>query len=234
MSTGSGDSATKIKICGMGSAEAAWVAASAGADYMGFVFVEGVRRQLSATKGQQIIRSYRTRGDRRDRRRGKGPKLVGLFRNQDVDWVNRISRQMDLDAVQLNGEEDEIYMRRVHKPIVRQVKIKPETTQPELADTVESHLEADRIVLLDRYDAKVPGGGGVKFDWSVAEGIANREGVLLAGGLTPENVGDAMRQLSPWGVDISSGVETDGVKDHDKIRAFVEAVRLADSLSQRV
>lgn len=214
---------TKIKICGMRTSEAAWVAASAGADYMGFVFVEGVRRQLSTTEGQTVIRSYRTRGDRR----GKGPQLVGLFRNQDIDWVNHISRQMDLDCVQLNGEEDEGYMRRIHKPIVRQVRVKAETAKSELAETVQAHLDAGRIVLLDKYDAKVPGGGGVTFDWSVAEGIANREGVLLAGGLTPENVGDAIKQLSPWGVDISSGVETDGVKDHGKIQAFIEAVRSA-------
>ena len=86
---------------------------------------------------------------------------------------------------------------------------------------------AGRIVLLDKYDTKVPGGSGSSFDWSVAEGIASREGVLLAGGLTPENVGEAISQLSPWGVDISTGVETDGVKDHAKIRAFVEAVRAA-------
>ncbi len=218
---------TKIKICGMRSAEAAWVAASAGVDYMGFVFVEGVRRQLSTTEGQAIIRSYRTRGDRRDRRRGKGPKLVGLFRNQDLDWVNHISRQMDLDGVQLNGEEDESYTRGVHKPVIRQVRIRPETSREQLSDIVQPHLDAGRIVLLDKYDARVPGGSGGSFDWSVAEGIASREGVLLAGGLTPENVGDAIKQLSPWGVDISSGVETDGVKDHAKIRAFVEAVRAA-------
>lgn len=218
---------TKIKICGLRTVEAAWVAASEGADYLGFVFVEGVRRQLNTTQGQTVIRTYRTLGDRRDRRRGKGPQLAGLFRNQDRDWVNRISRQMDLDCVQLNGEEDEAYTRGVHKPVFRQVKIKPETTQQELSESVQAELDAGRIVVLDKYDAKMPGGGGVSFDWSVAEGVANREGVLLAGGLTPENVGDAIKQLSPWGVDVSSGVETDGVKDHEKIAAFIAAVRSA-------
>ena len=141
--------------------------------------------------------------------------------------MNQISRQMDLDCVQLTGEEDESYALSVHKPVFRQVRIRPETTQQELADAVQTQLDAGRNVVLDRYDAKVPGGGGVSFDWSVAEGVANREGVLLAGGLNPENVGDAIRQLSPWGVDVSSGVETDGAKDHDKIRTFIEAVRAA-------
>ncbi len=221
---------TKIKICGLRTAEAAWVAASEGVDFLGFVFVEGVRRQLKPSEGQAVIRSYRTRGDRRDRRRGKGPQLVGLFRNQDAGMVNRLSRQTDLDRIQLTGDEDETYARSIHKPVFRQVRIRPETTRVELSETVQTQLDAGRMVVLDRYDAKVPGGGGVSFDWSVAEGVANREGVLLAGGLTPENVGDAIRQLEPWGVDVSSGVETDGVKDHDKIRAFIEAVRAVQEI----
>ena len=216
---------TKIKICGFQTAEAAWVAASEGADFLGFNFVEGVKRQLKAFEGQAIIRSYRTRGDRRDRRKGKGPQVVGLFRNQDADWVNHIARQMDLDSLQLNGEEDEPYTRSMHKPIIRQIRIRPETSREELAEIVQKHLDAQRLVLLDRYDAKVPGGSGASFDWSIAEGIANRKGVFLAGGLTPENVGDAIRRLNPWGVDVASGVETDGAKDHAKIKAFIEAVR---------
>jgi phosphoribosylanthranilate isomerase len=218
---------TKVKICGLRTAEAARVAASAGADYLGFVFVEGVRRQLKAFEGQAVIRSYRTRGDRRDRRRGRGPQVVGLFGNQDADWVNQVARQMDLDCVQVTGDGDEVHARRIHRPVFRQVRIKAETTPDELSETVQTQLDAGRTVVLDRYDAKVPGGGGVSFDWAVAEKVASREGVLLAGGLTPENVGDAIRQLRPWGVDVSSGVETDGVKDHGKIIAFIEAVRSA-------
>ncbi len=216
---------TKVKICGIQTAEAAWVAAKAGADFLGFNFVEGVRRQLKESEGQAVIRSYRTRGDRRDRRQGKGPRLVGLFRDQDSEWVNRLSRQVDIDCVQLNGNEDDSYTRSMHKPVIRQVRVKPETTQVELSATVQAHLDTGRIVLLDSYDARAPGGTGTRFDWSIAEGIVNRERVMLAGGLNPDNVGDAIRQLSPWGVDVASGVETDGVKDHDKIRAFIEAVR---------
>lgn len=216
---------TRIKICGLMNAESAWVAASEGADYLGFNFVEGVRRQLTATEGQTVIRTYRTLGDRRDRRKGKGPQVVGLFRNQDAAWVNRLSRQMDIDCVQLNGEEDGAYARAVLKPVIRQIRIKPETIRQELSEVVQTELDAGRIVLLDKFDAKVPGGSGQSFDWSVAEGIANRERVMVAGGLTPENVGDAIRQLSPWGVDVASGVETDGEKDPARIKAFIQAVR---------
>jgi phosphoribosylanthranilate isomerase len=111
------------------------------------------------------------------------------------------------------------------KPVFRQVRVRPETTPESLAAQMQPHLDAGRVVLLDRYDEKTPGGSGKSFDWSVAEGIASRERVLLAGGLTPENVAKAVQQLRPWGVDVSSGVETDGQKDHAKIRAFIEAAR---------
>ena len=80
---------------------------------------------------------------------------------------------------------------------------------------------------LDRFDKTTPGGSGLSFDWSTARGIANRKNVLLAGGLKPENVQSAITQLSPWGVDVASGVETDGIKDPDRIRAFIEAARSA-------
>lgn len=214
---------TKIKICGMRTAEAAQVAAESGVDYMGFVFVEGVRRQLAVSEGEALISSYRaSTGDE------AGPQVVGLFRNQDADWVNGLAQKLGLDRVQLNGEEDDSYSLSMNRPVIRQIRIRPETTRAELSETVQKQLDVGRIVLLDKYDAKVPGGSGMSFDWSVAEGIAEREGVLLAGGLTPENVGDAIRQLNPWGVDISSGVETDGQKDRAKIRAFVQAVRAAD------
>ena len=222
---------TKIKICGIKTAEAATVAASAGADYLGFNFVEGVRRQLQAHKAQEIVTNYRASLEGMYQRRSDEPRLVGLFRDQDLDWVNRITRQMDLDCVQLHGAEDESYMRGVHRQVFRQVRIRPETSRDELSDTVQKHLIAGRVVLLDHFDPKSPGGSGKTFDWSIAEGVASRQRVMLAGGLTPENVGQAIKHLSPWGVDVASGVETDGEKDHDKIRAFVDAVRTADSAS---
>ncbi len=80
------------------------------------------------------------------------------------------------------------------------------------------------MVVLDAYDRSTPGGAGRSFEWSLAEGIVNLDGVLLAGGLTPENVADAVEVLSPWGVDVSSGVETDGEKDAVKIHDFITAV----------
>ena len=217
----------KVKICGLRDGDSAFVAASSGADYLGVVLVEGVRRQLSPFHAQEVVRDFRIRArDHRVKRlRQKGPQVVGLFRNQDARWVNTTARQVDLDFVQLNGEEDEAYMRAMWKPVIRQVRIKSDMSREELSDLVDHHLSHDRIVLLDRYDEDQPGGTGKTFDWSIAEDIASREGVLLAGGLDTQNVQSAIQQLNPWGVDVSTGVETDGIKDHSKIRAFVETAK---------
>lgn len=212
--------AIRIKICGLRSAEAATAAADAGADFLGFNFVDGVRRQLQPEQGAQIIAEYK-----RDRGSSNAPGLVGLFRNQDADWVNEISTSAGLDYVQLNGEEDDAYIAKMNLPIFRQVRVKQGTTPLDLDRLVSPHLNAGRLVLLDHYDKATPGGSGKSFDWAIAVAVANRDNVLLAGGLDPENVGSAIAQLSPWGVDVSSGVETDGVKDPDRIRAFISAVR---------
>ena len=231
---------TKVKICGLRDTENALVAAQAGADFLGFVFVEGVRRQLQPIEGQMVIRGFRIRGYRRRPSAretpgpgpgsgpGRGspvPKLVGLFRNQPPDFVNDVARHADLDYVQLCGDEDEAYIRKMWKPVFRQVRVKDGTTPADLDSIVRPHIEGKRIVVLDRYDEKAPGGAGVTFDWAAAEGVASREGVLLAGGLTPDNVRSAIERLRPWGVDVSSGVETDGVKDPEKVRAFVAAAK---------
>jgi phosphoribosylanthranilate isomerase len=211
----------KVKIDGLRTVEAALVAAEAGADFMGFVFVEGVRRQLQPDEGAAIIAEYRASAP------ASGPKITGLFRDQPLEWVNEVADRAGLDIVQLTGDEDAAYASQIKRPVFRQVHVRPETTHEQLEIIVQAHLAAGRSVVLDRYDPKTPGGAGKVFDWSVAEGIACRERVLLAGGLDQDNVAKAVRQLRPWGVDVSSGVETDGQKDHGKIKAFIKAARSA-------
>jgi len=213
---------TRIKICGLRSAEAAVVASDAGANYMGFVFVEGVRRQLQPEEGAQILADYRE-----GRKTLNRPVLVGLFRNQDARMVNETARNAGLDFLQLCGDEDSEYVEQLELPVFKQVRVKDDTTPVQLDSIVSNHLDAGCGVVLDKYDKDTPGGSGKSFDWAVADRVAHKENILLAGGLTPENVGSAISQLSPWGVDVSSGVETDGVKDPARIRAFIEAVRQA-------
>ena len=209
----------RVKICGLRAAEHALVAADAGADLLGFVFVEGVRRQLQPDAARDVISAYRAAHG------PAGPKLVGLFRNQPADWVNLIIRDIGLDLAQLCGDEAPEYAADLVVPTVRQVFVRPDTDTVQLRREVDDTLEDHEMVVLDRFDPGAPGGTGKAFDWRVAEGIAGKRGVLLAGGLDPDNVAGAVRLLRPWGVDVSTGVETDGVKDPAKIRAFVEAAR---------
>jgi phosphoribosylanthranilate isomerase len=150
-----------------------------------------------------------------------------LFRNQDADWVNQTARQADLDYLQLCGDENCEYMDRRELPVLKQVRVRKGTTPEKLAGMVSPFLASNRSVVLDRYDRDTPGGSGRTFDWAAAEGVANLDNVLLAGGINPENVGSAINQLSPWGIDVSTGVETDGMKDPVRIRAFIDAVRNA-------
>ena len=217
----------KVKICGFRDGESALEAARFGADFLGFVLVEGVRRQLTPFEAQEVVRNYRIRA--RDHRvkmaRFKGPKIVGLFRNQQARWVNKVAQQVDLDYVQLCGEEDEGYMRSMWRPVIRQIRVKSGMNTSDLLEAVEYHLSRGRHVLLDSFDEGTPGGSGKIFDWRLAEGVVDKENVLLAGGLDPVNVGSAISQLNPWGVDVSSGVESEGLKDHSKIRDFIQTAK---------
>lgn len=216
---------TRIKICGIRDVEAAVAASNAGADYLGFNFIEGVRRQIQPDEGAGIVSEYRQAGN------SSTAKPVGLFRNQPADFVNETARLAGLEWLQLCGDEDDGYFAQMEFPVFKQVRVREGITSDVLRQQVSHHLNANRSVVLDSYDKKTLGGSGRTFDWAAAQGVANLENVLLAGGLNPENVQNAIKQLSPWGVDVSSGVETGGEKNPERIRAFIEAVQTADRIS---
>ena len=160
---------------------------------------------------------------------------MGLFADQDVEHVNSVARLVGLDMVQLCGSEPPEYWARVEPLIIKVVHVPHAASgdtddQYAVVETVEARLhainDAGHIALLDRESSVQPGGMGQTFDWSVARELAALgHRFILAGGLTPENVGSAIDTVKPWGVDVSSGVETDGVKDADKIRSFIAAAR---------
>lgn len=207
----------KIKICGLRSAEAAIVASDAGADFLGFNFVEGVRRQIKIADALQILDDYREGRNTPNR-----PGLVGLFRNQEVSEVNETARTLALDYLQLCGDEDAEYISKVEIPVFKQLFIREGSTSSDVDAMVSSFLSSGIGTILDSFTKGALGGSGKSFDWTSAEGVVNRDKVFLAGGLNPSNVQSAIEQLTPWGVDVSSGVETDGVKDPSRIRAFIE------------
>lgn len=231
---------TIFKICGFRDAAAAKVAADAGASFLGFVFVEGVRRQLSPRRGAETIAELRSAlgGDSRESDGGGAfskplPKIVGLFANQPADFVNGVARACGLDYAQLCGDETPDFWNELELPVIRQVKVREslgrEGAVALAARQASEALAAGHLALLDKHKRGELGGTGAAFDWTLAKEIGatvnGGGGLMLAGGLTPENVADAIETASPWGVDVSSGVETGGVKDHAKIRGFARAAR---------
>ena len=214
---------TKLKICGLRDAGHALVAADAGADFLGFNFVPGVRRQLSEEQARDIIHRYRQSGE------DDGPRLVGLFANQPLADVNRIVESCGLDLAQLCGDEPPEYWDQIAVPVIRQIKVRDDRpideTVAQVLDATETVVSRGQLAMLDRHERGALGGTGKSFDWAIAQEVAKQQDFLLAGGLSPDNVGQAIATVWPWGVDVSSGVETDGTKDPDKIIAFAKAVR---------
>ena len=152
------------------------------------------------------------------------PLIVGVFADQSLEDVEAIASASGIDLVQLSGGEDADYVARIELPVIKGLHVGDTTDAMEVFEmALERRATA---LLLDTASADgARGGTGLRFDWDVAAGVARRLPFLLAGGLTAENVAQAVELVEPWGVDVSTGVETDGAKDIDKIRAFVRAAK---------
>ncbi len=154
------------------------------------------------------------------------PDLVGVFVNKDTTYINEVAEQVGLHIVQLHGNESPEFCRTITRPVIKALRPQDMTD----VDKLRAYREVAWHILLDTPTPKW-GGSGMKHDWSLARTAAKEASILLAGGLTPENVVEAIQQVYPWGVDVSSGVETNGKKDVEKIRAFIENVRNAVAAS---
>jgi len=213
----------KIKICGIRDKAHALAAVEAGADFIGLVFAPS-KRQVTAVEACQIVTAVRKESD--------AVRAVGVFVNMPASKVNQIADFCALDYVQLSGDESWEYCHDITKPIIKAVRVgqqDPDGICAELSAGAKA-LSAQRFVtLLDSQVEGEYGGTGLTFDWKLAQQIARKVPVIIAGGLDPENVAQAIEIVSPWGVDVSSGVEAGGNKDVAKIRAFIEAVRRADA-----
>ncbi|MDA0769422.1 MAG: hypothetical protein BZY79_05930 [SAR202 cluster bacterium Casp-Chloro-G4] len=214
---------TEFKICGLRTLEDALAAADAGASFLGFVFVPGVRRQIDEELASEIIQEVKKHTG------SDGPRIVGLFANQPLPDVNRIVGKCNLDFAQLCGDEPPDYWDNVEAWVIKMLKVADDGPKEKLVAGLRKHIEDAvsrmHLCLLDKYTAGALGGTGKSFDWNIAAEIARHYRIILAGGLTPKNVREAMSTAGPWGVDVSTGVETDGVKDIEKIKAFGNTVR---------
>jgi phosphoribosylanthranilate isomerase len=225
---------TYVKICGVSDPKHARVAAACGADFVGVVFAPS-QRQVTLGQAKQVAKALgKAPGERlpasdaatiEEALRRRRPLLVGVFADQDPDTINGIAEEVGLDLVQLSGSEPWEVNGHLKRPVLKCMKMRDGETAADLL----FHYHGTALLLLDPFVPGVYGGTGRTLDWRIAAEIARKTPTVLAGGLTPENVGEAVRGVQPWAVDVSSGVETDGAKDPAKIRAFIAAAKSCDS-----
>lgn len=200
---------TRIKLCGLTRPEDIRAANAAGADYVGFVFAEKSHRFVFPDAAAQLKALLDER-----------IQAVGVFVNAPVEQVAGLLAAGTIDMAQLHGSEDEAYIaalrQRTSKPILQSFRV---DSPADVARAVRSQAD---FLLLDNG----PGGTGQRFDWSLVQEVTRP--FFLAGGLCPENVAEAVCTVRPYAVDVSSGIETGGVKDAAKMQAFVRAVRQAE------
>jgi phosphoribosylanthranilate isomerase len=208
-----------VKICGITRPEDAVVAVRAGADWLGLNFWPTSKRCLTLAQASDVIRA--ARGER------AGVEIIGVFVDQPLGEVTGVLSSLELDRVQLHGDESPDLVRRLG---ARAIKA--------LAMSDPSHLDEMTefdcpVVLLDT-PSPGRGGSGIVGDWSVAQAAAALRPVILAGGLTPDNVADAIAEVGPYGVDVASGVEiAPGVKDHTLVARFIAEARAAAARRQQ-
>lgn len=195
-----------IKICGITNPADAAAAVTAGAQALGFVFWPKSPRFVDPYRAKAIARAL--------------PPFVtpvGVFVNQPLDYVNAVAGLVGLGVVQLHGDEDPAYARLVKRPVLKAVSV---------AGDAAARWPAEVMLLVDAHDPVRRGGTGSTADWALAAALAAERRIVLAGGLTAENVAAAVAAVRPYGIDVSSGVEVSpGVKDHGRIAALLAQLR---------
>ncbi|MBR52789.1 phosphoribosylanthranilate isomerase [Candidatus Poribacteria bacterium] len=210
---------TRIKICGITNLDDGLEAIAAGVDALGFVFVPNTPRYITPPQAKLVIKQL-------------PPFItnVGLFVDSEIDEIEDIVNHCKLDAVQLHGNESPEMCSQIslQTKVIKSFHVKKEL------QVLRNEIENYRVdaYLLDTFIKGKAGGTGQTFDWRIAEGLSQR--IILAGGLTPDNIGTAIAQLQPYGVDVSSGVEkSPGKKDTNKIYSFVRQVRKANLIIEK-
>lgn len=205
---------TGIKICGITNLEDARLAADLGARALGFIFYPKSPRAVTPDTARQIIAGL--------------PPLVlsvGVFVNEPAAMVLEVAEMVRLDWLQLHGEEPPDYCRYLNRNVMKAIRVRSRQS----LEQMQPYQGIVRAFLLDSHKAGQRGGTGESFDWSLARAARQYGQIVLAGGLTPDNVAGAIREAAPGGVDVASGVEArPGKKDHVRLRAFFQAVAQAD------
>lgn len=211
---------TKIKICGLTNLSDALVATKAGADLLGFILFVKSPRYVAPETVAEIVPEVR--------KVNPAIKTVGVFVNESIEQITIILAQTGLDYAQLHGDETPDWFTSLSGRCYKALRPADGNEAASQAATFAPLGTIDGLRwMIDAYDANAYGGTGKRANWQTAAQLAHQyPGLLLAGGLTPENVAQAIQVVQPWGVDVASGVEAEpGRKDHAKVREFVEQVR---------
>jgi phosphoribosylanthranilate isomerase len=202
---------TRVKICGITRVDDALAAAEAGADAIGLVFYPKSSRAVSIERAADIAR-----------RLPAFVTTVGLFVNPSSAEIERVLAEVPLDLLQFHGDESPQFCALFSTPYLKALRVKPEL---DIAACAQAY-KAARGLLLDAWRSDQFGGTGHTFDWKLIGPEAPSSRIILAGGLTPANVAEAIQVVRPWAVDVSTGVEeTPGIKSHSLMQAFVKSVR---------
>lgn len=198
----------KVKICGIKSLQEAQMAADAGADAIGFIFANS-KRKINPELAREISIQL-------------PPFIskVGVFVNEERHVIQEISSFCNLDVLQFHGEESPDFCKRFSQKTIKALRIKDEGSFKQVRE-----YESVSAILLDTYSDTEYGGTGKSFNWDLIKEAQIKKPIILAGGLSEENVIAAFTQVMPYGVDVSSGVEIDGIKSKDKVERFIKTVR---------
>ena len=214
-----------VKICGLTGLEDAICAAEAGADMLGFIFYPPSPRAIAVSDAQRLVAELR-------HRIAQPPTLVGVFVNESAQYMSEVLQMVGLDLAQLSGKEPPDTLTAMPRRAYKVLRSKQWQTEQDLwqahIDGQKSDLHHHPDLLLEADHDTLYGGTGHRANDALATVLATKYRLLLAGGLTPDNVTSIVRQIRPWGVDVASGTElSQGKKDHVKIRQFINAVRNA-------
>lgn len=207
---------TRIKFCGLTRAGDVRLAGELGADAVGFVFADGSPRRVQAQEARALRQALAPLVD-----------AVALFRDNGIEEIRDVVRHVRPSLLQFHGEEEDSFCRGFGLPYVKAIAMGADDTRPDARD-LQLRYPGAAAFLFDAHIVGEGGGTGETFDWSrLPTGLGKP--FVVAGGLTPHNVGKAIEQTLPWGVDVSSGIElAPGHKDGDLMRKFVESVRRSD------
>lgn len=199
-----------VKICGLSTLEAAQTAIDSGANYLGFIFAES-KRKVTPMQAREIITNLKG-----------NVKKVGVFVNESIEEISRIADYVGLDIIQLHGTESQEFASRLSLPVIKAISLHS------IEDLTQVHDWKTEYILLD-LPKNQTAPSSKTLNWLEMKGkLPYSHHIFLAGGLSPENVETAVREIQPYAVDVSSGVETEGTKDLQKIKEFIRNAHLKE------